>query len=138
MLDEEKMKCLIIDCTVALRRIQRKKEEKRKDKINSGREQYTSANNRVFVAAVSMILDDNESLDTDPALANLLLPFPNKNKMTDGRSWLSLHFALALGRDKVKDAVVRLLYSHGPLAIQQHHLQGSVNSGFTPGHLLCM
>jgi hypothetical protein len=48
---------------------------------------------------------------------------------------------LSLGGDKVKDVDVRLLYSHGPTAMQHHHLQGSVNCvkpGFTPGHLLCM
>jgi hypothetical protein len=33
MLDEKKMKCLIIDCAVALRRIQREKKERR----NKGR-----------------------------------------------------------------------------------------------------
>jgi ankyrin repeat protein len=87
-----------------------------------------------------MIINDSESLDADPALVNLLVPFPDQKRKTDGRTWLPLHFALALGKE-VKEKDVRLLYSYDPIAMQKPHLSGSGNSdkaGYSPGHFLCM
>jgi TolA-binding protein len=85
MLDEEKMIRLLLDGLAALRIVQREKEEKRKDKSSSGQQQHESAKDKVFAGAISMIMDDDKFLDADPALANHLLPFPDKNKMADGR-----------------------------------------------------
>jgi hypothetical protein len=119
MLDENKMRTHILDCVVALRRVQKEKSIK---KISSGDEDHESAKNRVFTAAITMIMDDSESVDADPVLISLLAPFPDKEKMTDGRSWLSLHLALALG-DKVDEKDVHLLYSQNPLVLQRYHLK---------------
>jgi hypothetical protein len=140
MLDEEKMRSLILDCVVALSRVQREKKENRKQKTSDADEQHENAKNRVFTTAISMVMDNDESLDTDPALTSLLVSFPDRKKTTDGRSWLSLHFALALG-DKVKEDDVRILYSYDPMAMQLLHLKETGDNdqpGFSPGHLFCM
>jgi hypothetical protein len=57
--------------------------------------------------------------------------------MTDGRSWLPLHCALALG-DNVKEDDVCLLYSDDPIKMQSDHLALGFNAGFLPGNFLCM
>ncbi len=55
MLDAEKMRCHILDCLVALRRIQR---YERILEISNANEQYECAKKRIFASAVSMILDE--------------------------------------------------------------------------------
>jgi hypothetical protein len=71
-------------------------------------------------------------------LTCLLSPFPDKDKMTDGRSWLPLRMALALG-DKVREEDVYMLYSLDPLAMQLYSSEGFPNdiygAGFLPSHL---
>jgi hypothetical protein len=108
--------------------------------MNVAHEQYISAKNRVFVSALSTIMDDKESFDDDNCLLkSLLAPFPDKEKMTDGHSWLPLHFALALG-NKVREADVHILQSQDPLAMQRYRLKESNNcqSRYIPAHFLCM
>jgi hypothetical protein len=86
----------------------------------------------------SMIMDDDELIDNNPVLISLLVPFPDKEIMTDGRNWLPLHFALALG-DNIKEDDARLLYSRNPLSMQAYHLVRSKQGvGFLPGYFLCM
>jgi hypothetical protein len=60
--------------------------------------------------------------------------------MTDGRSWLPLHFAIVLG-DEIKEDGVNKVHSHNPKAMQRHNLNDSGDdgwAGFLPGHFLCM
>jgi hypothetical protein len=141
-LDEDKMRCLILDCLVALRQVQK---QKRIEKINY---RYECTKNRIFVSAVSIIIDDKVSVESDQhILISLLASFPDRKKMTDGRNWLPLHFAVALG-DRVSEDDFHKLYSAEPLALRQYSLEnvyfcGTVDEerhddGFTPGHLLCM
>jgi hypothetical protein len=52
--------------------------------------------------------------------------------MTDGRSWLPLHIALALG-DTVKEEDVHSLSLHSPLEMQRYSSnpsQGNVEIGY--------
>ncbi len=58
-LDEDKMRCLILDCLVALRQVQKQKEI---EKINHC---YENTKNRIFFSAVSLIIDDKVSIDSD-------------------------------------------------------------------------
>jgi hypothetical protein len=94
----------------------------------------------VFASALSTIKDDKEFFDDDHHLLNsLLAPFPDTEKMTDGRSWLPLHFALALG-NKVREADVHILQSQDPLAMQRCSRKESNYrlTGYVPAHFLCM
>jgi hypothetical protein len=136
-LDEEKIRCHILDCLVALRRVQKKKKT---ININSGDGDYESAKNRVFEAAISMIMVDEQSVADDRILTSLLASLPDDEKMTDGRSWMPLHFAIVLG-DKIKDDDVHRLHSYDPLAMRQYSLNKSFSfdwAGFLPSHFLCM
>jgi hypothetical protein len=56
--DEDKMRCHILDCLVALCRV---KEEKKSCKIKSRDEEHESAKSRFFNSAVFMIMDKEES-----------------------------------------------------------------------------
>jgi ankyrin repeat protein len=140
MLDAEKMRCHILDCLVALRRLQR---EERLLKIINGNGQYECAKKRIFASAVSMILDEEGSIESDQNVLSLLLkPFPDTVKMTDGRSWLPMHFALALG-NKVREEDIHEMHSVEPLLIQRYNLvkpqQVRYNiTKYTPCYFLCM
>jgi hypothetical protein len=64
----------------------------------------------------------------------------DRKKMTDGRSWLPLHIAIALG-NKVRKEDVYSLYLHDPLVMRRYSSKKSKGNrwvGYLPGHLLCM
>jgi hypothetical protein len=106
MFDVDKMMCHILDCLVALRKIQRGKRILKMSK----NEQHEKAINRLFASVISTIMSDEESVEGDHRiLISLLASFPDKEKMTDGRSLLPLHFALALG-DVVREEDVHILH----------------------------
>lgn len=89
ILDEDKMKRHIIDCLVALRRVQR---FKRMHKICKENEQYETAKRRIFASAISMIIDEQSPIESDQDIfSSLLAPFPGKKKRTDDHSWLPMH-----------------------------------------------
>jgi hypothetical protein len=137
-LDEDKMRCHILDCLAALHRVQR---EKRTRRISSGDKEYESAKRRVFSSAVTIVMEFEESVIADQHDLRSLLPcFPDKEKMTDGRSWLPLHLAIVLG-DKVREEDVYTLHANDPLAMQRYShpkLEEAFVGRFLPCHLLCM
>jgi hypothetical protein len=62
-----------------------------------------------------MIMDGEKSVDADEhILTSILRPFPDKEKMTDGRGLLPLHIAVALG-NKIRDVDVHTLRLNDPL-----------------------
>jgi hypothetical protein len=94
MLDEEKMRCNILDCLVALRRVQRYKKDLAMSRKLLGMKftemsrknvQYESAKSRIFASAILMILDEQRPIESFP-LTLLLAPFPDTEKMIDGRT----------------------------------------------------
>jgi hypothetical protein len=130
-LNEDKMRCHILDCLVALCRVQRAKDV---DEISH---RYESTKRRIFAAAVSLIIDGILNSDQH-IISSLLESFPDSGKRTDGRSWLPLHFAVALGNE-VDEEDIHKLYSNEPLAMRRYHLTEPTESGaYTPGHYLCM
>lgn len=81
-------------------------------------------------------MDDKESIEIDRHIIKFLLAsFPDTQKMTDGRSWLPLHFAVAL-RDKLSEEDVHVLYSSDPLAWRRFSRRE--HAGYTLVHFLCM
>lgn len=147
-LDEDMMRCHILDCLVAIRRLER---EKRVLKISGGNEPYECAKRRIFKSSVSMILDEQRPIESDQRIFSLLLqPFPDEDKNTDGRSWLTMHFATALG-NKVAEDDIHEVHSADPLSIQRYDLlkpdlvapfsrRGKTIfvTRYTPCHFLCM
>jgi hypothetical protein len=134
ILDEEKIRCHILDCLVAFRRVQR---QIRRLKMSSGNEQYESAKKRIFASAVSMILDEETPIESDQCVfSTLLASFPDKDKRADGRGWLPMHYAIALG-NKVREEDIYEVHSADLLSIQRYNMRNQ-RSGYTPCHLLCM
>jgi hypothetical protein len=74
--------------------------EKRVCMMNLAHKQYEAAKQRVFASAISAIMDDGEHIKAEHhiCISFLLASFPDREKMNDGRSWLPLHFAIALGK----------------------------------------
>jgi hypothetical protein len=115
--DYDKMRCHILDCLAALRRLQR--DSRICGSRTATEEQHESAKNKVYAAAIPTTMDDNGH-GNHYILTFLLSPFPDKNKITDGRSWLPLSFALALG-DKIEEKDVRVLHSNNQLPMQRYN-----------------
>jgi hypothetical protein len=82
---------------------------------------------KVFAEAMSIIMSDE-----------CISAFPNDYKMTDKRSWLPMHYAVALTvKNKISEEDgVLILHAANPLAM--HVFSGIVNKGYTPMHLICM
>ena len=148
-LDERKMKAHILDCAAALGFVQQERVRQGKPLIFSEGEQPLSAAtqascNRIFATVVKSVLDQELTYEDavvtsgNKGLKCLLRAFPDNSKLTDGRGWLPLHWALIT--DGVTEADTKLVYSSDHMAIQKCHLQGTGmdNLGFTPVHLLCM
>jgi hypothetical protein len=136
LMDEDRIRGHILDCLVALRRVQK---AKRIIKTSMANKQYEIVEQRVFASAVSTIMDDGECSDARHSiLTSLLAPFPDNEKMTDGRSWLPLHIAIGLG-DEVKVEDVHKIYLHKPLVMHRYSFtENQIETGFLPAHFLCM
>ena len=139
-LDESKMKAHILDCAAALRLVQQ--ERIRQDKpliLQDGEqpltEQTQTALNNLFSTAVGCVLDQPSH---NEGMTQLMRAFPDNSKLTDGRTWLPLHWAAVT--NGVTEIDMKLVYNSNPTALQQYHQHGTdVNHmGFTPAHLLCM
>ena len=148
-LDENKMEAHILDCIAARRVIQQQRVNQGKPLILRGGEQpltfqTQAASNRIFAAAVHSFLGDELILPgaavplLNEGKCQLVRAFPDKSKLTDGRYWMPLHWAVVLDSVTVEDT--KQVYSSDATALQRYHLQGTDlnNMGFTPAHLLCM
>lgn len=134
-LDEDKIRSHILDCLIALRKVQKEKRERRELRKSFFRKmvaakkistdinyQLESAKNRIFASAVKVIIDDKKTAESDQhILTSLITSFPDNAKMIDGRSWLPLHFAIALGHE-ISEEDVRTAYSADPMAMRKYNL----------------
>ena len=149
LLDVKKMETHILDCVVALRKVQQQLVNQGKPLIlREGEQPLTqqtqAASNRTFAGAVNSVLVEElfwpgAAVPLFNIVKNQLMrAFPDKSKLTDGRYWMPLHWAVFLDSVTVEDT--KQVYSSDATALQRHHLQGTDlnNMGFTPAHLLCM
>jgi hypothetical protein len=118
LVDIDKMRCHIINCLTAMHLVETEKKEKEAVVDN---DDYELAKSKVFNAAISMISDDK--FDSDEAIVKsilLNLPISDERTISDGRSWLPQHFAIALGvRNKISEDDIRIMLSMNPLAIHR-------------------
>jgi ankyrin repeat protein len=147
--DEDKMRCHIFNCLTALRLIQI---QKMKLVPFEGNRKYELVKRKVFVKAISMIIDDESNSDHE-IVDTILSAFPDESKMNDERSWLPMHFAIALiGENKISEDDVYTLLSADPLSMHrlsnkvvyeeeedndQDEEEYRVLAGCTPAHILC-
>lgn len=83
-LDEDKMRCHIINCMTALHLVQKQKMKKAAVGYDK---KYELVKRKVFTGAISMIIGDE--FESDQAVVDTILSaFPDKSKMYDERSWL--------------------------------------------------
>jgi ankyrin repeat protein len=119
LVDEDKMRCHIFNCLIALTLVHT---EKRKKEYSADDGNYEMVKGKVFNAAISMILDDEE-LNSNEAVVKTILsgfPFPDEVKIADKRSWFPQHFTIALGvRNKISEDDIRIMLSVNPLPMQR-------------------
>jgi hypothetical protein len=145
LVDEDMIRCQIINCVAALQVVQRRR----------GREKsitkYELTKRKVFSAAISIILDTEVGGDQADIDA-ILSAFPDASKMSDERSWLMMHFAIALNaRNKISKDEAYTLLSEDPLAMHRSSSKNDDDNGddeddeiektllgCKPAHILCM
>jgi hypothetical protein len=149
LVDEDKIRCLIINCLAALHLVQI---ERAKTEVTADDRKVDLVQRKVFNGAVSMIVNDD--LNRDQAVEDTILSaFPHKSKTFEvasrnGMCWLPMHFAIALtADDKISEDGVLVLLSVDPLAMHQLSESGideedldqyDAFTGCTPAHILCM
>ena len=155
--DEEKMMARVLDGLAAVCEMQRvrvalrKPLELREDGDALTPEQQ-AARNKVFLAALNTVAKglthDGAPERDDPSFSmkHLLGAFPDSRKLTDGRGWLPMHWAVVADEDKesnVTEADVMAVYEADPTALRHHHLAITVTDEkkettcYTPAHMLC-
>jgi hypothetical protein len=126
LMDEDKMRCHILYCMAALYLMHIEKSRK-----GGTVDEQELVKRKVFIGAVSMIL--NAECDGDQVTT--LSSFPDDDMMSDGRSWLSMHWAVTLTHENIiSEEDVYTLHTADPLAMRL--LSGI--AGYTPIHFLCM
>ena len=150
LLDVRKMKSHILDCVAALGIVQQELVSHELASVQrEGKESLTKEtqavllSNKVFKASLSimataMLHDSIERPKENKTSVRLLRAFPDESKMTDGRSWLPLHWAIVADDMGITEADVKLVYASDPTALQRYHLLDEGVLGYTPAHLLCM
>jgi ankyrin repeat protein len=117
LVDEDKMRCHIFNCLIALNFIHT---EKRKTDTADD-DNYEMVKAKVFNAAIPMILDDE--FDSNEAVVKTILSsfiFPDGNIIADKSSWFPQHFAIALGvRNRISEDDIRIMLSVDPLPTQR-------------------
>jgi hypothetical protein len=118
LLSEDKMRCHIINCLVALQCVLRLKS----GRLFSNCEKYGSVKRKVFAAAISMIL--HEEIDRDRKDVEMVLSnFPDENMISNGQSWLPIQFAVALTvENEISDDDVHILLSGNPEAVEEEEV----------------
>jgi hypothetical protein len=114
--DVDKMRCLIINCLIALHLVQTAQSNKREDTYN---ENYKIVKNRVFNAAISMITGGDFNWD-EAVVETILSRFPDEKEISGDRSWLPEHFTIALAvRNKISEDDIRIMLSFDPSVIHR-------------------
>ena len=157
-LDEEKMMTIVLDGLAAVCEAQRvrvalKQPLELKQDGDALTSEQQAARNKVFLAALNAVA---KGLTHDGApergelvfpMQRLLCALPDSTKLTDGRGWLPMHWAVVVDEDKgsdVTEADVLRVYESDPMALRKHHnLVAATGSktqetwGYTPAHMLC-
>jgi ankyrin repeat protein len=136
----EKMRCHILNCLAALSVIQI---ETKNHQISLNEERHESVKSMVFSGACSMMIETE--LDNDEVvMTTLLSAFPDKSKMSDGKTWLPMHFAVVLFiNNKISAEDVHMMHTADVFAITRLSENDDLDGGYTkkgctPAHLLCM
>jgi hypothetical protein len=129
LMEIDKMRCLILNCIAGLCIVETEKSKKNGSEINK----HELMKRKVFAAAVSMMMNYESVTSKDQDA--IISAFPDE--MTDERSWLSMHCAVALtDENKISQEDILISQAANPLAM--HLFSGKDKSGHTPIHLLCM
>ena len=143
LVQEDKMRCHILNCLAALTVVQIRR--KRQQKTSDNNEKHELVTKKVFGAACSVMID-TEFDNNEVVVTTVLSAFPDDSKMSDERTWLPLHFAIALfEQKKISAEDVHLMHATDVLAMyhlsddkERRHGQGIWIGGRTSAHLLCM
>jgi Trk K+ transport system NAD-binding subunit len=92
LFDVEKIKCHIINCLAALSIV----EIATRHLKAPANERHELLKRKVFKGACSVLI--NAELDTNQTVSkrSVLHAFPDMSKMTNGQSWMPMHFAIVL------------------------------------------
>jgi ankyrin repeat protein len=131
LMEKDKMRCLILNCLAALHIVQIERSKHNGSETN----EHELLKRKIFAEAISMMMRDEGVKNQDQNA--IVSAFPDDSKMTDERSWLPMHYAVALTvENKISEKDVLILHAANPLAM--HSFSGNDNKGFTPIHFLCM
>jgi ankyrin repeat protein len=87
----------------------------------------------VFAGALSMMMNTKCDSNED----QIVSAFPYDDDLSDAKSWLPMHIAIALTvGNRISEEKVHVLHAANPLAM--HLFSGIDKRGYTPIHLLCM
>jgi ankyrin repeat protein len=118
LVDRDKMRRHIMNCLTALYLVETQIQESDETAED---ENYELVKGKVFNASISMINDDK--FDSDEAIVSTILSsfsIPDEGNVSDERSWLPQHFALALGvRNRISEDDLRIMLSVDPLPTQR-------------------
>jgi hypothetical protein len=90
LMEEDKMRCLILNCMAGLHVVEIEKSKKNGFEIN----EHELLERKVFETAISMMMSGESVNDQDQNA--IALVFPDDSKMTDERSWCPMHCAVVL------------------------------------------
>jgi hypothetical protein len=126
LLEEDKMRCHIMNCLAALRVVEIQRKIIRKA-IDTDVEKREIARRKVFSAACSVMIDTE--FDNDEVVVNAILSsFPGESKMFDERSWLPMHFAIMLfSQNKIRLEDVHMVHATDQLAMYRLSVNGPLD-----------
>jgi ankyrin repeat protein len=131
LMEVDKMRCLILNCIAGLNIVENEKSKQNGSEIN----QNELMKRKVFAAAVSMMMSGEYDNNQDQNA--IVSAFPDDSKMSDERSWLSMHYAATLTVEKkISEEDIIILQAANPLGM--HLFSEKDKKGHTPVHLLCM
>jgi hypothetical protein len=90
LMEEDMMRCLILNCLAALLIVQIERSKHNGSETN----QHELVKRKIFAGAISMMMSTECVNNQDQN--SIISAFPDDSKMTDERSWLPMHYAVAL------------------------------------------
>jgi hypothetical protein len=117
--------------------------QRNKDEIAINNVKHDMLKRKVFAKACLLMIETES--DSDEVVVNTVLSsFPDKSKISDERTWLPMHFAMALFlQNKISAEDVHMMYTTDVLAMYRLSEKelGDFEFGLmgcTPAHFLCM
>jgi hypothetical protein len=109
LMEEDKMRCLILNCIVGLSIVENKRSKQNGSEIDG----HELVKRKVFAAAVVMMMSGE--CDNNQDHNATVSAFPDDSTMTDERSWLSMHCAVALSvENKISEEDIFKLQAVNP------------------------